>query len=253
MTGTAEFVYARIRLQANFARLLQEPGWDHLLRIQDFGHFVQMARDTCLRPWVLHFAPHTEAHQIELHLRCRFRDQVQAVASWLPRAWQPAANWVARLPDLSAMEHLRAGNPAYPWMASDAVLAEWLADSQAPVSGILRRLLREPRDGGNLHDQWISLWQAQWPQMPAVERRVLLGLQAGLRDVMRPRGPQADESHDNPGAGLQARLHGLFRWHTQEPVGAFSYLALFWLEMVRLRGALLRRRLLPIQAPRALA
>ncbi len=245
MTGSVAFSFARVRLQAHYAKLLPPPGWVHLLQIQDFVHFVQMVRDTPLRPWALNFSPQTDAHQIEAHLRHQFRARVAEVAGWVPKNWSSAIRWVARLPDLSALEFLAHGHPPYDWMSLDPVLGKTTVAT--PDEGVVAvaGLLQAGQAEINLHEHWITHWRQLWPPMPKSELRLLQELQDGLRLVLRPSSTQLAAAVEADQAVLQMKLHQMFRWHSAEPVAAFAFLALYWLEMVRLRGALLRRRLLP--------
>ena len=219
MSRTVAFAYAGARVQGRYGQLLSENQWERLARIPDFGLFVQTARDTALRPWVVNLDAHTEPHALEASLRAQFRLRVRAVAHWAPAPWRPALRWIEVLPELSAAVHLLGGKPAYPWMAGEPATV----------------LTRAWGEGRGLATAWFEHWRSLWPAAdPALERLTRLG-----QHVLK------HAQHEDAGAAatrLRPVLRRLFRSHTRAPAGLVAYLALSWLELMALRGALLRRR-----------
>lgn len=240
MSRTVAFAYPGARLQARYGQLLPDASWERLFRIEDYGAFLQSARDSALRPWVLHLDPAGTPHQIERHLRAQYRQRVRMVAGWMPPDWRPAVRWVERLPDLPAAAHVLAGGAAADWVREDPPLASLIAARQNPprrVAG-LALLARGPAGGESLFAAWRARWGQTWPEMAAEERAGMEALAALLDPAQRAAGA----------APARAPLRRLFRRQARAPAGAFAYLALLWQEMVRLRGALLRRRLaLPLE------
>lgn len=236
MSRVVAFAYPGARLQARFGRLLTEAAWERLSHIGNLGAFLQAARDSPLRPWVLHLDGGSDAHQIERHLRVQFRQRVRMVSDWLPQEWQAALRALESLPDLPLAHHLRRGGVAYPWLGADPAWASLLASARAAAA--------KPPVVESL-TAWMARWRGLWPRMSAEERDALEALVRMLeRSGAVPLGEAA--------AAPRIELRRAFRRNTRAPAGAFAYVALLWLELLRLRGALLRRRLaLPVEGAAA--
>jgi hypothetical protein len=99
---TVGFAYAGARIQARYGRRVPETTWDRLHRLATPLAFLQGARDTALRPWLVQVDPDADAHQVEAQLRALFRRRVRELAGWAPAPWRPAIEWTAVLPDLPA-------------------------------------------------------------------------------------------------------------------------------------------------------
>lgn len=226
MSRNVAFAYPGARAQARFGQLLADGQWQRLSRVPDLALFVQTARETALRPWVQQLDPAAGPHQIEAHLRGQFRSRVRAVAGWAPRDWRAALLWTAVLPDLPALAHAQAGREPLAWMAGDADLRK------PPASPLPPRA-------------WLERWRRLWPSVGRDEREPLDALARVLERAAR-QGASADLATLEP--SVRAPLRRLFRRATRSPAGLFAYLALLWLEFVKLRGAVLRRRLaLPLE------
>jgi len=217
VTGTPTFDYAGARAQARHGQLLPEAQWERLARVPDFALYAQTARETALRPWVATLDAATRPHVLEAALRAQFRAHVRAVAAWVPRAWRPALRWIETLPDLPVASHLLAGEPAYEWMGADPALARVA----------VRNLTA-----------WLAQWRKFWPDDAAARAP----LERLVRDVRRVAQDAAREDAATARARLEPVLRRAFRRHTRAPAGLVAYLALSWLQLARLRGALLRRR-----------
>jgi hypothetical protein len=239
MAEAAAFAYPGARLQARHADRPNAATWEQLERVEDFARFVQLARDSGLRAWVVHFGPEANAHQIEQQLRMQFRILVDEVAKWVPAGWRPAVQWVSLLPDLPGLEHLRDGQRPYDWMIADPVFSGVIDGSPDPaVSAWLKR--SHPR---GLLISWVGRWRELWGSASSEAR---IGLHILDRLMIRA----ADQSGGLEGDGapqvetLGLALKHVFRRRAQQPAGAFAFLVLIWLDVRRLRGGLLRRRLM---------
>lgn len=146
MIRTVGFAYAGARIQARYGRRVPEATWERLRRLGTTRAFLQGARDTALRPWLVQVDADAGAHALEAQLRALFRRRVHELAGWAPAPWRPAVDWVAALPDLPA--------------AAGAVEAE---PAQA----------------------WLQRWREQWPPVRPAERRALEHLVALLRRAAR--------------------------------------------------------------------
>jgi hypothetical protein len=241
---TVDFAYAGARIQARYGALVPATQWERLQRLEGLGAFLQAARDTGLRPWLLQVDPNADAHQLEAHLRLLFRRRVAELAGWAPPPWRPAIAWTAVLPDLPAIAHRLRGGALAPWMAADARLA-WLAAEGRPHAPEELKVLQPDKAAApEPLAAWLERWRALWPGTRPDERE---GLEALVRLA---RVTLAAARADAPAAlgALQKPLRRLFRRHTRAPAGLFIHLVLTWLELVAVRGALLRRHLaLPIE------
>ncbi|MGA9333914.1 MAG: hypothetical protein WBV39_06520 [Rudaea sp.] len=226
--------YALTRLHARYALLMLPDQWSQLERIENFAAFVQQARDTVLRPWLVHFDPHVDAHRIEATLRELFRQRVAQVARWIPRQERAAIQWVEQAILLPVRRHRSSGGEAYPWLAPTPVADE------IPVE----------TDGAALVRAWLAGWRRLWPaRMENRERRSLERLIAVCQATQR--GLRDEAFRDAGGTvSVELDLRRMFRRADGSLAGASAYLVLLWLQTVRLRGALLRRRLFAIRKVR---
>lgn len=237
MTGRVAFAYAQARIQARYGRLATAGDWNRLDRVSDFGQFVQQAQGMGLRPWLAHLGPESTVHEIELALRDRFRRHISRVAGWLPRPWRPATEWIAVVVDLPAVSHLLSGRPALPWMRQDPfyrTLADLSAAERRAAFGrtSLAPLAGEGSDPLQIADRWREHWRGLWP--PASSP-----VHAGLeRLALRLTAPV-------PEPGEARLLSRMIRGELQRPAAVHAYLGLARREMDRLRGMLVRRRVLP--------
>lgn len=218
------------RLHARYSVLLAGSEWQRLQRVEHFASFVQLARDTALRPWVLHFAPGLDVHVLEAALRSGYCRQVHEVAGWMPPSWRAAVRWIERLPGLPMVRHRVADGEAYAWMEPEAD-AGWHAAAGS--------------DGVALSRLWQARWQALWPCGPAAPE--FEELQRMQRQWQQAAVSLAGEG-DEPLGRLEIALRRSFRNSRAAASMAFAYLGLLWLEVARLRGALVRRRLLDATA-----
>lgn len=243
MTGRVAFAYAQARVQARYARLAGPADWTRLERVSDFGQFVQLAQGMELKPWLAHVGPDSGPHEIELALRHRFRGHVSRVAAWLPGPWRPATEWLAVLVDLPAVARLLSGRPALPWMRHDPLYRK-LADLPAAERRAafartpLAPLAAEGGDPREIAARWQEHWRGLRPSASASACRGLDRIADHLVAVL-----------PEPG---EARLMGrVIRGELRRPAAVHAYLGLARREMDRLRGMLVRRRMLPGTTSRA--
>lgn len=245
MIRTVDFAYAGARIQARYGKRVPAAQWERLRRLGTLDAFLQAARDTGLRPWVLQIDPQADAHQVEAHFRLLFRRRVSELAGWAPAAWRPAIDWVAVLPDLPAIAHRLGGGPAAAWMAADAGLA-WLTRDERPrLPPELRVFQAEKGDAPEPVAAWMQHWRERWPATLPGERAALQALAGLIGAALQAAVADAPAAE----AALLRPLRRLFRRHTRAPAGLFADLVLTWMELTAVRGALLRRRLgLPLES-----
>ena len=240
MISTVAFAYAGARVQARYGRLLTAAQWERLQRVPLLSSFLQAARETSLRPWVLQLDASADAHRLEAQLRAAFRRHVATLAQWAPERWRGAILWTDVLPDLPAIAH-RARGGADAWMAADPRLAriEFAAPGEISLPGNLQALAGALARRESLAEAWLVHWRSLWPPMLSDERRGLEELVRRVSEAAAAAAPDAPAAQ----ARLLRPLQRLFRRHARAPAGLFAYLALSWRELVMLRGSLMRRRL----------
>ncbi|GAB4296512.1 MAG: hypothetical protein Kow0096_14010 [Thiohalomonadaceae bacterium] len=252
MTELSRHAYAQVRLQSRYGQLPDAAVWQRLEGITALGHFLQTARTTGLRPWLLNIAAHGDSHAMETSLRRQLRQHIAEVARWLPPPWRPATTWCSLLPDLPALQHLRGGGEIPAWLHDDEHLKPYTHDLPALRLQALRDSPYAPlladADDTAPGTAWAAHWRTLWPaETTAAERAALEGLAtlfanhyASLRSEP---GQDSRRAHDD----LERRLRLGFRRHPRQAATAFYYLALCGLTLQRLRGLLTRLLLFPLE------
>jgi hypothetical protein len=236
------------RLQARHGDRLDEAAWRFLEAALSFDHFLERSRATSLRRFTDVIEAKMSSHAIERILRDAWRAYVAELAGWTMPSWQPPVLWAAYFPDLPVLDSLLKGT-APDWTHEDPVFAAFArsglpehgqsfeASPFAPLSPAIER-------HGSLGKQWLSHWRSLWPQSKAGNYRAmndLVGIVASHFDALARAGLQGTSStyrHDL----ARAATH-MFRRCAGTPVALFSHLTLVALDLERLRGGLIRRRL----------
>jgi hypothetical protein len=248
MSARPRWSYVQARLQARYGERLQEADWRVLEAALSIDQYIERARATSLRRVAERLNARLSSHAIERVLREEWRGTVAEVAAWLPSPWRAAVQWTAPLGELPLIDGLLRGDLA-DWMRDDAVFAP-LADAdrqrrlaalaKSPLAPLAASAESETTPAG----RWFKHWRALWPRAPAGDTRPLLDLAAALEDHaarLGAAGPQDSSARHR--RDLAQSLTRLFRRHSASPAAVFSYLALVALDLERLRGGLLRRRL----------
>lgn len=249
-----EFCFAQVRLQARNGVRPGMADWKVLEGARSLAHYLERTRSGGLARFTDRIGAGDDGHMIELRLREARRAYVGEVAGWAPPGWQAAVHWCAVLPELPLVAFLLQGGEAWPWMAADPFIAPLAV---GPVASRRERLAEmrlatlAPADrpvGGNadgLDRAWLDRWKALWPVCPADERAHLDRLIAA---VARSSRLSTEVETGTPAAllrgALVTRLSALFRAASPGPAALFCHLALVALDIERLRGGMMRRRLL---------
>ena len=241
----ARFAYAQARLQARHAQRPDPADWRLLAGVGDAVHYLQVARRTRLRPWVLGLQGEQDSHRIELTLRRHFQDYADEVLHWLPAPWSRSSDWFRRLPELPAIAHLLEGEPPPAWMRDDPRLEPFTLGDVAQRLQALRDadcapLVTAWEQGASISGAWFDHWRSLWVNERAgqagLERLTALIQEALLRPP--------DGGPEDPGIQrerLASRLTVLFRRHAFQPAACYAHLALTALDLLTLRGELLQR------------
>jgi len=245
--------YAQARLQARFGARPDAAAWRRIEAIRELPALFEAARSTAFRPLVAGLAPGHDVHALEAGLRAHWRELAAEVTGWLPGAWQHAAEWFARVPDLPVIDHLLRGGAAHAWMRADPVFGA-LAEAEPPArrralgAGPLAEL--EPGLAPDLAptavaDAWIAALRERLPDATGDEAMLL----DALGRVLGEHRHAIVTAHPGEAVGLRQslnqRLEILFRRAALTPAAGFAFLALAALDFVRLRGEVARRAALP--------
>jgi hypothetical protein len=184
-------------------------------------------------------------------LRAEWRRYVAKVGAWAAAAWQPAVAWLAHIPDLPALDRLFAGD-GMDWMRDDRVLAPLVVVEPQSRIAIIEESALAPlspanETGRTLDERWLAHWRALWPQRYAADCQWLDKLAEIVADhfeQIAQAGPQ--ETSDRYRQDLARAITRVFRRGSGTPVALFAHLALVALDLERLRGGLVRRRLFAI-------
>lgn len=248
MTTRPEFTYVQARLQARHGGLPEPLAWQVLEASRTASHYLALARSGPMATWVDGLEDASDAHRVERHLRSRWQQYVDAVASWLPPRWQPAVRWFGRLSDLALVDAMQRGTHASRWLQRDESLlafaqpAPELAGQAARAAGAAAlagfALADKPDRDSDMAARWLDEWQrllpdgvadAAWLRRPA--------------ELLLPRLLGAGHARAAADESIRRSLLQLFRRHPASVVAALAHLALVALDVERLRGGLVARAL----------
>lgn len=254
-----QYDYIQARLQARHGQRPDAALWQRLGALRDLPLFLQTARASGLRPWLEGFTPDTSAHRMEQLLRQRFRAEAEHIARWQPRPWQAATAWVAHWIDLPALGGLLRSEHTPEWMLDDpdyAALAELPRAARAEALQNTRwaelgeEFTRPGRGHAQLRAAWFAHWRRLWPKD---DTRTL----AQIEKLAEALGQPSDGTARTPAQDAAQRaqwaawLNYRFRQMPRAPVTSLLHLFMLALDMGRLRGELLQRRLFPSAATEA--
>jgi hypothetical protein len=244
--STGAFAYAQARLQARHAQRPGAADWRLLQGVGDTVHFLQVARRTRLRRWVLPLQGEYDSHRVELTLRRQFQDYADEVLHWLPPPWDQSSAWFKRLPELPAIQYLLNGAQPLPWMRDDPRLHAFTGDEysqrlQALLHSDCAPLVAAWRHGESIATAWCLHWRSLWAgdgaRHEGLEQFTVL-----LQRALQLAGTAAGEGRTGRDY-MQSRLTAMFRRHAFQPAACYAHLALTALDLITLRGELLQRML----------
>ena len=246
MNAGPKWSYVQARLQARHGERLTEAEWRTLEAAKSLDHFIERSRATSLRRFTSHVNASMASQTIERMLRGIWRTYVAEVVDWLALDWQPAVFWVAPIVDLPTVDALLRGDvPA--WVGEDPVLADFADDDLQQRDAALRKsplaaLLAAKGRASSLAGRWTAHWRVLWPR--GVPADGLDDLAAAVRTHFELLARASAKETSAPyRRDLAQKLTRLFRRHSASPVAVFAHLALVALDLERLRGNLVRRRL----------
>ena len=204
---TTAFSFAQARMQSRHGDRPDAAVWRNLHAHASLAHFIEAARATSLGCWMPHLHAQLGAHELERALGHELALFVAELASWMPERWRPALLWTRELPAV------------------------------APVQGETPLTVEQRRE-------WTARFRALLPPLSHGYRAGFAALEGTLATHI-----EQMERSDSDGWALRARLEldfaRLFRQYPEQPAAAYIFLALNLLDLERLRGGLLRRKLFP--------
>jgi hypothetical protein len=234
--------YVQARLQSRHGERLQEAGWRALEAARSLDQFIERSRMTALRRFSERLNSSMSSHAIERALRAAWHDYVAEVADWGPPDWRPAVLWASYLADLPAIDALLRGETPN-WAQRDAALVPFLGSERVALEkSPLAPLLPAPGREATLARRWYAHWRALWP------RRDQQHALTDLAKTIKTHVEHLDRAGPNETSGpyrreLARNVTRMFRRHSGSPTAVFCHLALVALDLERLRGGLVRRRL----------
>lgn len=258
MSADPHWSYVQARLQSRHGDRPDEAAWHALEAVQTADPFIERSRATSLRRFTEQVSAGMTSHAIERMLRGAWRAYVAEIASWLPAAWRPAVSWTALLPDLPAIDALLKGE-APVWAQHDPALALFTETDAAQRRAALEAsplapLLPNEGDDVPLGVRWARHWRTLWPKQNAADSRALNAFANAVQaHVERLALAGAQESSATHRRALEKTVTRLFRRHGASPTAVFGHLALTALDLERLRGGIVRRRLFEQAARRQAA
>ena len=248
MSSSPRWSYVQARLQARHGERLHEADWRAIEAAQSIDQFIERARASPLRRFTERLHARTSSHAIEQLLRDAWRAYVTEVAGWVPAAWRQAVMWTSYFPDLPIIDALLRGE-ASAWIKQAPIFAQ-LADIDlrrrraVPPNVPLTTLVASGAREQTAAARWYTYWRSLWPQHRMADHRVLLDLATTIKaHIERLDRAGLLETSASYRGDLARILTRMFRRHSGSPTAMFCHLALVALDLERLRGDLIRRRL----------
>lgn len=261
--------YANARVAARLSQRPEERLWPHLRSARSIPALLEAMRASSAAAMVSGVPAGGDADEVELAFRQQLRTRISEVAAWSPAAWRPAVLYTAHLVDLPALLRLLGDERPPPWIAADPVLVPYAlatpalrraALSDSPLGAMVAAVERDaaaPHTGRRpmpgspgrrgstaLHPlllAWHALWRARWPALDSEQRTGLEQVVDAIRVHLQrfPSIPADDAGAER--VTLAGRLATAVRRHAARPAALFAYLALFALDLERLRGEFVLR------------
>ena len=247
MSEVPRWSYVQARLQARHGERLQEPDWRALEAARSLDEFIARARVSSLRRFTERMHAGMSSHTVERLLRDTWRGYVAELADWVPAAWRQAVLWTSLIPELPIIDGLLRGETPN-WIKDDPAFADLASvnlqrRNVTPANSPLHALVAALGPDRTLPVAWYSHWRSLWQRRRA-DRTALLDIANTIKahvEQLGCAGPQQTSASYR--RHLQDKLTRMFRRHSGSAAAVFCHLALVALDLERLRGDLMRRRL----------
>ncbi|MGD8784184.1 MAG: hypothetical protein PVF28_06110 [Thioalkalispiraceae bacterium] len=245
MAFVNQFAYTQARLQAQHGLRPSEQTWQRLAGTGDLASYLQIARHTTIRDWVVTLHPASTCHDIESTLRQMFLSHVENVARWQPGVWRAAVLWVKQLVLLPTLRHLLAGEPVPDWLREDRELKAFTSENQNQRIQALQisefaPVVRAWQKNTEPTEAWLTHWRRLWPQISQYQQHALDRLCSVYQRYLESLVASENQVMDRY-TGLKIPLQYAFRNFSFQPAAAFAHLGLIALDVQQLRADLLQR------------
>jgi len=227
-----------------------ERSWQLVESQKELANFLQSARQTNLRNWVMGLQATDSHHLLESSLIKLYRDYINDIASWVPSSWRKSVEWTASLSYLPSMQHLLSGNAVPEWMLQDPVLKHFTATNLEQRTNAFLQSEHAPlvhawQAGDSLLMTWVECWQSRWPDKKAKQQVALRAFNSLLYKHLEAFHHVAPNTAWRHRQQLSPKLCMMFRKYSYQPVAVFIHLLLVALDIERLRGDIMQRCLFP--------
>lgn len=245
--------YAQVRIQSRYAARAHAAAWREMEHARELPALIELARGAGFGRVVAQLPLPLGLHELDFALRKQWRERVDEVAGWMPVEWQAALRWCSLIVDLPFIRYLADGGIPYRWMQRDPCLASLSAQpgSRAPAATGMAGLfvgLHEPGPEA-VASGWYRQWRRRMPRLSEDEAAHLLLLVRSVESHLGAFSKAAVDAGWRQRQMLEQKLNTLFRRSTLEPLAAFAFLALLWLDLERLRGEIATRIAFPSRSP----
>jgi len=247
MTTSPRWSYVQARVQARHGERLQESDWRAIEAARSIDQFIARAQASSLRRFTEHMNARMPSHAVERMLRDGWRAYVTESASWVPAVWQHAVMWTSILPELPIIDALLTGE-AQDWIEQDTAFAglaqpDLQKRDAALANSPLGALVASSAHEKALAARWYARWRSLGPQR-RTDKSALIDIAATINaHVERLARASPQETSAPYRRDLALKLTRMFRRYSGSPAVLFCHLALVALDLERLRGNLIRRRL----------
>lgn len=225
--------YAQVRIQSRYAARAHAAAWREMEHARELSALIELARGAGFDRVVAQLPLPLGLHELDLALRKQWRERVDEVAGWMPVEWQAALRWCSLIVDLPFIRYLADGGIPYEWMQRDPCFAYWSTQPgpEAVASG------------------WYRQWRRRMPRLSEDEAAHFLVFIRTVESHLGAFSMAAVDAGWRQRQMLEQKLNTLFRRSTLEPLAAFAFLALLWLDLERLRGEIATRIAFPSRSP----
>lgn len=229
MMAPGSIEYAQVRIQARYAARARAAAWREMEHARELPALIEIARGAGFARVAARLPEPLGLHELDLALRKQWRERVDEVAGWMPAEWQAALQWCALIVDLPFIRYLADGGIPYRWMQRDACLA-YPSTQLGPQA---------------LASDWYRQWRNRMPRLSEDEAAHFLVFVRSVESHLGAFSIAAADAGWRQRQMLEQKLNALFRRSTLEPLAAFAFLALLWLDLERLRGEIATRIAFP--------
>lgn len=238
-TDSATFAYMQARIHARHSDRLNREQWRQLDTCRDLGRFLQLARESNLRPWVQHFSAQDEPSRWERSLRRDWNRNLLQVAQWVPDRWHASIVWLQTLPMLSAVGHALNGERVPPWMHDEPFFAALdLTDHHTLLDSLNEtrwQPLADHWDADRPVESWFAAWRTLWPPRDGA---VAIELTQACKRIASA-WDGTDDQYEWRDA-LEIQFTRLLRRHARSILALLGHIGLVSLDMAHLRAGLIR-------------